>query len=459
MQRVLSFAVVLAMAALLAACERPPEVPDQPERVVERVPQPEAEPPEERPDEEPVQEVDTMPLTDEDFARFGEGHRDFALALFAALAEDPEMTDKNLLVSPHSILSALAMVYAGADGLTREQMRKALRLGLDEPALHGAFSRLDQALAERSAIKREDEARGFTLNVVNRLWGHHDYEFVPAYLDLVEAYYGAGIERVDFEADPNKVRGQINAWVEEQTRDRIRDLLPDGSLDEDTRLVLVNAIYFLASWHEAFEEAETRKAPFTRPDGSPTEVDMMHRTGRLQAHVGEETVAVAIPYLGGDTVLLAMMPADPQADFLAWERSLDRAAFDAALVRMESEQVALDFPKFRTEGGFRLSDLLKAMGMEEAFDPPQANFERMTGVPPGIIGRSLYIDEVFHKTFIDLDEAGTEAAAATAVVMMRLTAVQPEPEPISIRFDRPFVYAIYDQPTGTILFLGRLLDP
>jgi len=441
--------LVILSTGLLLGCQPQDPVDDAP-----------AEPPDvSEPAFEP--EPESPAVTDmeqSDLETLSLGNRDFALAAFQRLAAS-EQADDNLLVSPHSILSALAMVYAGAEGETRTQMREALRFALDEPALHLAFQALDEALEERSKIERDDEAKGFELSIVNRLWGHHDYEFLSDYLDLVERHYGAGIERVDFESDPDAVRLDINAWVEEQTRDRIQDLLPDGALNQDTRMVLVNAIYFLASWQEAFEEDQTRSEPFHRLDGSSVDVELMHKTADFQASVDDQTVAVSIPYLGNDVSLLALMPAGTEDDFESWQASLDRQRFDEIVAGLARKKVALDFPRFTTEGGFRLAELLKGMGMPQAFSPTEANFKRMTGIGPGVLGQSLYIDEVFHRTFIDLDEAGTEAAAATAVVMMRLTAVPVEEEPLPIRFDRPFIYAIYDHPTDSILFLGRMLDP
>ena len=442
--------MILMLATGLALGCQPQEIPDQdppePRDAGELSLEPEPETPENIDMENPDQETLSI------------GNREFALAAFQRLVS-AEGADDNLLISPHSILSALAMVYAGAEGETRSQMREALRFALDEPALHAAFKALDEALDQRSKIERDDDAKGFELSIVNRLWGHHDYEFLPEYLAQVERYYGAGIERVDFESDPDAVRLDINAWVEEQTRERIRDLLPEGSLDEDTRMVLVNAIYFLASWQDAFEEDQTRSEPFHRLDGSSVDVELMHRTGRYPVSVDDQTIAVSMPYLGGDVSLLAMMPTSAEHDFETWQASLDRQRFDDIVAGMSRKKVALDFPRFTTEGGFRLAQLLKGMGMPQAFSPTEANFKRMTGVGPGVMGRSLYIDEVFHQTFIDLDEAGTEAAAATAVVMMRLTAVPVEEEPLPVRFDRPFIYAIYDHPTESILFLGRMLDP
>ena len=409
--------------------------------------------------EAPIPEEEEATVLDaSEQARFAAGNREFALAAFQQLLASPDPSD-HLLISPHSILSALAMVYAGADGGTREQMRETLRFALDEPALHLAFGALDGALAERAKVERQDEARGFELSVVNRLWGQHDGGFLPEYLGLVERHYGAGVELVDFESDPDGIRGKVNEWVEEQTRKRIRDLMPDGSVNEDTRMILVNAIYFLASWQDAFEEEKTRDQPFTTGAGTTVEVPMMHRTEHMPAHVGEDTIAVSLPYVGRDVSLLALMPADAGADFDAWLGGLDRGAFDAVAAGLERKRVALDFPKLTGGSSFRLSDLLQDMGMPLAFSRTEADFRRMNGVGPGVLGQSLYIDEVFHKTFIDLDEAGTEAAAATAVVMMRLTAITPDDDPLEIRFDRPFVYAIYDHPTETILFLGRVLDP
>ncbi len=413
-------------------------------------PQPEEAIPEEVMDEMDPQEADPVALS--------QGNREFALAAFQRLVNEDDVDD-NLLISPHSILSALAMVYAGAEGETRSQMRAVLRFALDEPALHRAFQALDEALAERAQIERDDDARGFELSVVNRLWGAHDEGFLPSYLELVERHYGAGIERVDFESDPDAARLQINAWVEDQTRDRIQNLLPSGSLNEDTRMVLVNAIYFLASWQDAFEEGQTRSESFQRLDGSSIDARLMHRTGRYPAFIDDQTIAVSIPYLGREVSLLALKPTNAEADFETWLAGLDRERFDTAAAGLAAQRVALAFPRFTGDSSFRLARLLRQMGMTEAFSRTEANFERMNGVGPGVMGRSLYVDEVFHKTFIDLDEAGTEAAAATAVVMMRLTAMPVEDDPITIRFDRPFIYAIYDHPTNTILFLGRVLDP
>ncbi len=407
--------------------------------------------------EQSTTEADPMDSLPDDAAlleSLSKGNRTFALAAFQRLLNSDDAED-NLLISPHSILSALAMVYAGADGQTREQMRQTLRFNLDEPALHQAFDALDKALAERAQVSRNDDAKGFELSIVNRLWAHESYEFVQAYLDLVEAHYRAGVERVDFANDYQGARLAINDWVAAQTRDRIEDLLPEGALDEETRLVLVNAIYFLASWQEAFDTELTRNRAFRTLAGDVVDVPMMQRTGRFPAYLGDETVAVAIPYLGEQVSLLAIMPTDESADFERWQAGLDATAFDSVVDGLQGRRIALDFPRFSADGGFRLARLLRAMGMEAAFSPSDANFKRMTGVGPGVIGQSLYIDEVFHQTFIELDEAGTEAAAATAVVMMRVTSMPVEDDPIVVRFDRPFIYAIYDHPTDSILFLGR----
>ncbi|TVR94056.1 MAG: serpin family protein [Wenzhouxiangellaceae bacterium] len=452
----------LLFALLLVGCQPTDEPVTDPDEVREVVepdevliepngdPQPEEAIPEEVMDEMDAQEADPVVLN--------QGSREFAFATFQrVIAEDD--ADDNLLISPHSILSALAMVYAGAEGETRTQMREALKFALDEPALHQAFQALDEALAERARVERDDDASGFELSVVNRLWGAQDEAFLPSYLELVERHYGAGIERVDFESDPEAARRQINAWVEEQTRERIQDLLPSASLNEDTRLVLVNAIYFLASWQNAFEEDQTRTEAFQRLDGSTVDARLMHRTGSYPAFMDDHTVAVSIPYLGREVSLLALKPANADADFEVWQAELGRERFDAAVAGLEGKRVALAFPRFTGDSSFRLASLLRQMGMNDAFSRAQANFERMNGVGPGVMGRSLYVDEVFHKTFIDLDEAGTEAAAATAVVMMRLTAMPVEEDPVTIRFDRPFIYAIYDHPTETILFLGRVLEP
>ncbi|WP_157960353.1 serpin family protein [Marinimicrobium alkaliphilum] len=397
---------------------------------------------------------DTAPLIDDErFTPLIADQRTFTFSLLQQLGEHE---DGNLFVSPYSISAALAMVYAGAQGETRRQMAGTLNFPLDNDALHPGFNRLDRELGERASDEAANNGDPFRLDVVNQTWGHEAFEFRQDYLDLLARHYGAGIRRVDFRNDAEAVRLEINDWVERKTEERIVDLLPPESLNAETRFVLVNAIYFLGSWKHAFEEESTRNQPFMRPDGSQIDVPMMRQTAHFGHYAGEHTVAVSMPYIGDDIELVAMMPADAD-NFNRWAAELDREHFDGVLENINSRDVALHFPRFESGSDLKLSELLESMGMVDAFDECAADFSGITGADPCIPDRAIYIDEIFHKSFVDIDESGTEAAAATAVAMVRVTSLGPEPP--TVRFDRPFYYFIHDRPTGLILFAGRMLDP
>jgi serpin B len=384
---------------------------------------------------------DLAPSVDaETRARHSADNRDFAFELFQRLLAEGE---ENIFVSPHSISIALAMTYAGASGETHEQMGEVLRFTLEEDELHSAFNALDLALDARSEVEVEGDAP--TLRVVNATWGQHDYPFAAEYLDTLAVHYGAGLRAVNFLENFEAVRQQINAWVEAQTQDRIRDLLPEGSLRSSTVLVLTNAIYFLAGWEKEFPESQTADRPFTRPDGSEVEAPLMRQAASFAHYAGDDTHAISLPYVGGEISLIAMMPADPDG-LAAWEASLDRETFDAVVAGLQVDHGTVSLPRFRTEGDYDLKALFTAMGWTEF-----AELARMVEGPS-----ALEITDILHKSFIDLDEQGTEAAAATAVVIGETSAPI---ETFELHFDRTFVYAIYDHPTDTILFLGRLADP
>lgn len=392
-------------------------------------------------------------LDDEYFSQIIADQRHFTFNLLRQLGE---YEDGNLFVSPYSISAALAMVYAGAQGETHRQMGETLSFPLDNDMLHLAFSRLDRELEKRVSDDSADDGDPFRLDVVNQTWGHESFEFRQDYLDLLARHYGAGIRRVDFRNDAEAVRLEINDWVERKTEERIVDLLPPESLNAETRFVLVNAIYFLGSWKHAFEEELTRNQPFVRPDGSRVDVPMMRQTAQFGHYAGEHTVAVAMPYIGDDIELVAMMPTDAD-NFDQWATELNREHFDGVLDNIKQRDVALQFPRFESGSDLKLSELLESMGMVDAFDECAADFSGITGAEPCIPDRAIYIDEIFHKSFVDIDESGTEAAAATAVVMVRVTSLGPEPP--TVRFDRPFYYFIHHRPTGLILFAGRMFDP
>lgn len=374
-----------------------------------------------------------------------DGNTAFAFDLYARVAAG---NGDNLFYSPYSISQALAMTYAGARGTTEQQMAETLHFTLAQAALHSAFNGLDQALAQRGAGAQGKDGKGFRLNVVNALWGQQGYEFLPAYLDVVAENYGAGLRLLDFAQHTEAARQTINAWVAEQTEDRIQDLLPQGTLDELTRLVLTNAIYFNAAWAEPFQEGQTADAPFYLLDGSQVNAPMMHKTTQYGYAEGAGYQAVELPYDGHQ---LAMVILKPDADtFTAFEQGLTGAQVQAILEQMQYQQVALAMPKFEMESEFSLAETLSALGMPDAFSG-QADFSGMDGT------RNLVISDVIHKAFVSVDEAGTEAAAATAVVM-GLTAAMPG-EPVAVTLDHPFLFFIRDLETGAILFVGRVMNP
>ena len=388
---------------------------------------------------------------------------DFGIDLLAHAAKPQE----NTALSPYSIQIALAMTYAGAEGHTREQMAKVLHYPADDSNISESFAALQKALAEMTSrtakLAAESKKTGgpsepITLTVANRLFGQQGYDFRPAYLTLLKETFGAPLEILDFVKSPGDATKHINAWVEKQTRERIRNLIPDNALNKDTRLVLANALYLKAPWEKEFNESATQPRPFHLAGGESADVPTMTRQDSFGYAKLEGFVAVAVPYSGDDLQLLVLLP-ETAAGLPNLESKLTPSLLmDCA--RLKSQDIALFLPKFKLEPPlFALRKTLEVLGMESAFDVPQgsANFN---GIAPKRPNDYLYISDVFHKTFVEVDEKGTEAAAATAVVMMRATAhFEEKPEPIKVRVDRPFLFAIQHRPSGACLFLGRVADP
>jgi serine protease inhibitor len=373
--------------------------------------------------------------------------------------------DSNSLLSPYSIQSALAMTYAGADGVTRDEMARVLHFPKDDAALNRSFMALRRSLddlVQRSAMGSENLKRmGITndpviLTVANRLYGQTGYDFRASFLDLVKDEYGAPFEALDFSKDAAGATRQINDWVEQQTRERIRNLIPAGALNDLTRLVLVNAIYLKAPWEEAFSPGRTAPLPF-HVDGRRTfNVPTMTGLRGLGYAKGKNFTAVAIPYSGGELQFVVLLP-DKVNGLAALETSLTTKLL-VECANLSTREALLYIPKFKLEPpSIPLSRQLQALGMKSAFDQPvgSANFGR---IAPRL-GDYLYISEVFHKTFLNLDEKGTEAAAATAVVDPTTGLPAAKPKPIEVRVDHPFLFAIQHRPSGTCLFLGRVTDP
>jgi len=352
----------------------------------------------------------------------------------------------NLVFSPTSILLALAMTRAGAAGSTAAEMDGVLRIA-DAPAFFEACNALDTALGRVSG--RVETAAGdeedLTLEIANSLWPQSGFEFEQAFLDLLASEFGAGVYLVDYRSDPEVARVAINGWVDDHTAGRIPQLLGADTLTPDSRLTLVNAVYLKAPWRRAFEESATSTAPFTTADGSRVDVEMMHASRYFSYGKGAGWQAVELPYAGDRLAMLLVLPDTDVA-------SLEAGGFDwPAPGELTGQEIRLGVPRWDIETSASLGDVLGALGMPTAFTD-DADFTGMTTQEP------LYIGAVIHQANITVDEAGTEAAAATAVIM-EAGAAPSEDEPPVVVFDRPFLFAVRDTSTGAVLFQGRIADP
>jgi serpin B len=371
-------------------------------------------------------------------AKVAEGCNRFAFDLYAHLLRQ----EGNLFLSPYSISTALTMTYAGARGQTADQMAKVLCLPASREAVHVAYATLQRDLNAAGA------KGAFDLVVANRLWGQKGYEFLSDFLALVEKNYGAGLEQVDFAGATEAARQTINTWVEKQTRDKIKELLKPGILDgRETTLVLTNAIYFKGKWSEEFDKKLTRDEDFFVTPEKKVTAPLMHQTETFGYFDGGEFQALELPYQGDRLAMVVLLPKAKDG-LAALEASLSAEKLAEWVGKLHRREVQVALPRFKTAAEFSLKDTLVAMGMTDAFG--DADFSGMDGK------KDLVISAVVHKAFVDVNEEGTEAAAATAVVMGR--AAMPEPAPV-FRADHPFLFLIRDTKTGAILFLGRILDP
>ena len=370
-----------------------------------------------------------------------DAHNAFALDLYKQLAGEGE----NIFYSPYSIYMALLMTYAGAAGDTASQMESTLHLPYSQEEVHAVMNALNLQLKANSMV---DDKPAFTLNIVNQLWGQAGYAFLPEFLNTLSQNYNAGLKTVDFAADPEGARELINLWVEAQTNEKIRDLIPEGVLNELTRLVITNAVYFKAAWLSPFDPANTKNGSFTLLDGTQADVPMMHQSSSMRAYVSQDVQAVELPYEGGTYSMVALMPTAGNLD--TFEQSLTAESLQDILNQLERASVTLSMPKFKFDAAFALNDALEGMGMTDAFDPMKANFSGMDGTT------SLYISSALHKAFVDVNEEGTEAAAATAVAIGLTSAPG---QSYTIMLDHPFLFLIRDNATGTLLFVGRMADP
>lgn len=374
----------------------------------------------------------------EELAALVEGNSAFALDLYHELKEGGD----NLFYSPYSISLALAMTYGGARNQTDEQMAQTLNFPLPQETLHPAFNTLDLTL-----LGYGEGGEAFQLNVANAIWAQQDYEFLQSFLDLLAENYGAGLNTLDFAGDPEGSAETINNWVSDQTEERITDLIAPDML-AFVRLILTNAIYFKGQWALAFEEAATQDESFTLLDGNSVTVPMMSQIEGFRYAQEDGYQAISMSYLGAPVSMIIVLPEEGQ--FVEVESMISAEFVDDLVANWVFRSVALSMPKFTYESEFSLTEILSAMGMPIAFSR-DADFSGMTGSP------ELFISDVVHKAFVAVDEAGTEAAAATAVIMAESAAMIDDP--VEMNIDRPFFYLIRDDDTGTILFAGRVLDP
>ncbi len=379
----------------------------------------------------------------EDAAAAGTAIAALGLDLYRAIAADGE---SNVVLSPTSIALALAMARAGARGQTAAEMDAVMRdLGADANAAW--LNALDAALAARSGTFKDDAGQDLAvaLRIANTPFAQAGMPLEQAYLEALASRYGAGLRLVDYERETEAARKVINAWVDDQTEQRIPELLVPGVLTPESRLTLVNAIYLKAPWQTAFAAEGTKPGTFTRADGTTVEVPMMQVGEALPYAAGTGWRAVEIPYVGRSLAMTVIVPDD----LAAFEAALTAEQLTAITGALAEAPVALTFPKFSIETKAQLGDILAALGMPTAFSDA-ADFSGIT------TAEQLVISEVIHQANIDVDEKGTEAAAATAVVMRAGSAPA---EPVTLRVDRPFLFALRDVPTGAILFLGRVADP
>lgn len=371
------------------------------------------------------------------------GGNQFALELYQQLRKE----EGNLFFSPSSISTALAMTYAGAAGETAAEMAKTLHFGTPKEQLH------DGMKAMQAYWTTPDNKKGIRLNLANRLWGQESYEFLPAFLQITRDKYGAGLARLNF-AQTEDARQTINGWVEDQTEDKITDLIPVGVLSADTKLVLTNAIYFHGIWSDPFKKDRTKDEDFHLTATDKIKVPMMHRWDEFRYGAVDDLQILELPYGDGSLSMVVLLPKaiDGLADL---EAKLTFQNLQRWMTSVKHEdEVKVYLPKFKMTSQFQMADTLKAMGMELAFDANAADFSGMTG------GRDLFISAVIHKAFVDVNEEGTEAAAATGVVMMPTAAPIEEPkEPPVFRADHPLVFMIRDNRNGAFMFLGRITNP
>jgi len=374
-------------------------------------------------------------------------NRVFAFDFYKSLLNE----DGNIIFSPYSLSIALSMTLGGAEGETQKEMLDTLQLTLENADIHPAFNALAMAIKTSQDEIPDIEGDAFVLNIANSIWGQDGFDFKESFLNKIANNYDAGIFNVDFKNNPELAREKINTWVEDETQGKIKDLIPPNAITEFTRLILANAIYFKGSWLNSFNKNLTQQGDFWTLSESQISVDMMKSLGNKFNYVQDGNIeAILLPYLSRDFAMTIILPK--QGAFLSVEKELSTDLIDTLLGKMQPENVDLVMPKFDYETTINANDILKSLGMELAFNPEKSDFSGMSEED------RLYITDVLQKATITVDEEGTEAAAATAIIM-GVKSMPIQEEPITLVIDRPFLFFISHLPTGSILFMGRVVEP
>jgi serpin B len=367
------------------------------------------------------------------------GNNQFAWELFQKIAVVAGNKEKNIFLSPYSLRAALAMTYAGSRGNTEKQMAQTLHLTLPQAGLHQAFAVLNKRLAP-------GDAKLYQLNCANALWGQRNYHFETDFMTLVNQYYNGGMQTVDYVAQPQAAVNTINQWVKRQTASKIKDLLTRDDIDSLTRLILTNAIYFKGNWESQFKPEMTKPASFVTAAAPKVTAPMMRQKGKFRYAEDAGTQILELPYAGRN---LAMLLVLPKGNLNQFEADLTAERIQSWRGQLKEQKVEVKIPKFKFATRYYLDQLLPQLGMSDAFSDTKADFSGITGK------RDLHIDHVIHQAVIDVNEEGSEAAAATAVVM-GIKSMSFDPV---FQADHPFIFAIIHQATGLVLFLGRVADP
>jgi len=385
------------------------------------------------------------------------GGNEFAFEMYRKLAGE---NDGNLFFSPVSIRTAFAMTYTGARGQTEEQMARVLHFALEQEKLHLAFKQVMDSLNSPREVTIRKRSGGrlitekkpaYQLSVANALWGQQGYKWKDKFLELTRVNYGAGLHQVDFTGQTEAARETINEWTAKKTKDKIKDLVPKGALNSSTRMVLTNAVYFKSQWSKKFKKIATEEGKFYLPDGKSVETPLMFQKDRFLYMETDDFQALVMPYQVRDLSMIVLLPR--KVDGLdTLQKKLSAGNLDKWIYSMDHQRVEVTFPKFKFTSRFSLAEKLAAMGMSDAFSAGKADFFGMTEA------EKLFISAVIHKAFVAVNEEGTEAAAATAV-LMTCAGSPSSSKPVIFKADHPFLFFIRHNKTGSILFAGHVVNP